>query len=182
VSGEVPLTPIGREQIHKLESALLIGTILRPDVLEELRKAEERLTWVDSLAVAAAALAREKAKMTVSQIADELGRSEATIRNHLGGKTKAGQIVRETYERFLREGVKLELPSIFELKQPSLEEAIRSGEVVRREEVEKLREKYEAEINDLKNQLSEAKKSLDELRSKAEKIKEALTKAIELLE
>ena len=134
------------------------------------------------MAVAAAALAREKAKMTVSQIADELGRSEATIRNHLGGKTKAGQIVKETYERFLREGVKLELPSIFELKQPSLEEAIRSGEVVKREEVEKLREKYEAEINDLKSQLSEAKKSLDELRSKTEKIKEALTKAIELLE
>ena len=134
------------------------------------------------MAVAAAALAREKAKMTVSQIADELGRSEATIRNHLGGKTKAGQIVKETYERFLREGVKLELPSIFELKQPSLEEAIRSGEVVKREEVEKLKEKYEAEINDLKNQLSEAKKSLDELRSKTEKIKEALTKAIELLE
>ena len=182
MSGEVPLTPIGREQIHKLESALLIGSILRPDVLEELRKAEVRLTWVDSLAVAAAALAREKAKMTVSQIADELGRSEATIRNHLGGKTKAGQIVKETYERFLREGVKLELPSIFELKQPSLEEAIRSGEVVRREEVEKLREKYEAEINDLKSQLSEAKKSLDELRSKTERIKEALTKAIELLE
>ena len=134
------------------------------------------------MAVAAAALAREKAKMTVSQIADELGRSEATIRNHLGGKTKAGQIVRETYERFLREGVKLELPSIFELKQPSLEEAIRSGEVVKREEVEKLKEKYEAEINDLKNQLSEAKKSLDELRSKTEKIKENLTKAIDLLE
>jgi len=174
MSEEVPLTPIGREQIHKLESALLIGSILRPDVLEELRKAEERLTWVDSLAVAAAALAREKAKMTVSQIADELGRSEATIRNHLGGKTKAGQIVRETYERFLKEGVKLELPSIFELKQPSLEEAIRSGEVVKREEIEKLKERYEAEINDLKNQLSE-------LRSKIESAKDALTRAMELL-
>ena len=174
MSEEVPLTPIGREQIHKLESALLIGSILRPDVLEELRKAEERLTWVDSLAVAAAALAREKAKMTVSQIADELGRSEATIRNHLGGKTKAGQIVRETYERFLKEGVKLELPSIFELKQPSLEEAIRSGEVVRREEIEKLKERYEAEINNLKNQLSE-------LRSKIESAKDALTRAMELL-
>jgi len=181
MSEEVPLTPIGREQIHKLESALLIGSILRPDVLEELRKAEERLTWVDSLAVAAAALAREKAKMSVSQIADELGRSEATIRNHLGGKTKAGQIVRETYERFLREGVKLELPSIFELKQPSLEEAIRSGEVVKKEEVDKLKEKYEAEINDLKNQLSEARKSLDELRSKIEKVKDALTNVVELL-
>jgi len=174
MSEEVPLTPIGREQIHKLESALLIGSILRPDVLEELRKAEERLTWVDSLAVAAAALARERAKMTVSQIADELGRSEATIRNHLGGKTKAGQIVRETYERFLKEGVKLELPSIFELKQPSLEEAIRSGEVVRREEIEKLKERYEAEINNLKNQLSE-------LRSKIESAKDALTRAMELL-
>ena len=32
MSEEVPLTPIGREQIHKLESALLIGSILRPDV------------------------------------------------------------------------------------------------------------------------------------------------------
>jgi len=174
MSEEVPLTPIGREQIHKLESALLIGSILRPDVLEELRKAEERLTWVDSLAVAAAALARERAKMTVSQIADELGRSEATIRNHLGGKTKAGQIVKDTYERFLKDGVKLELPSIFELKQPSLEEAIRSGEVVRREEIEKLKERYEAEINNLKNQLSE-------LRSKIESAKDALTRAMELL-
>jgi predicted transcriptional regulator len=31
--------------------------------------------------------------MTVPQIAEELGRSEATIRNHLTKKTKAGQLV-----------------------------------------------------------------------------------------
>jgi len=95
---EVPLSPVGREQIHKLESVLLVNSILRPEVLEELKNPEERITWVDSLAVAAAALAREKAKMLVSQIAEELGRTEATIRNHLQGKTRAGQIVRETYE------------------------------------------------------------------------------------
>ncbi|MBS7641563.1 MAG: transcriptional regulator [Candidatus Bathyarchaeia archaeon] len=107
---EVPLSPLGREQIHKLESALLIGSILRPDVLERLRNPEERLTWVDSLAVAAAALARERAKMTISQIAEELGRTEATIRSHLQGRTKAGEIVRETYERIAREG--LTIPQI----------------------------------------------------------------------
>lgn len=114
---EIPLSPVGREQIHKLESALLIGTILRPDVLEQLKNPEERLTWVDSLAVAAAAIARERAKMAVSQIADDIGRTEATVRNHLTGKTKAGQLVRETLEKFLREGVRIEIPSAEELEK-----------------------------------------------------------------
>nr|MDO8043158.1 hypothetical protein [Candidatus Baldrarchaeota archaeon] len=62
---EVPLKPIGREEIHKLESALLVGTLFRSEVLEALKNPEERLTWVDSLAVAAGALAREKAGMSV---------------------------------------------------------------------------------------------------------------------
>ncbi|MEM1602221.1 MAG: transcriptional regulator [Candidatus Bathyarchaeia archaeon] len=109
---EVPLSPIGREQIHKLEAVLLINSILRPDVLEELKNPEERITWVDSLAVAAAALAREKARMTVSQIAEELGRTETTIRNHLQGKTRAGQIVRETYEKISRENIAVMLPDL----------------------------------------------------------------------
>lgn len=107
---EIPLSPVGREQIHKLEAVLLVSSILRPEVLENLRNPEERITWVDSLAVAAAAIAREKAKMTIPQIAEELGRTEATIRNHLQGRTRAGQIVRETYEKIAREGVTIELP------------------------------------------------------------------------
>lgn len=42
------------------------------------------------MAVATAASAREKAKMPISQIAEELGRTEATIRSHLQGKTRIG--------------------------------------------------------------------------------------------
>ncbi|MCD6538418.1 transcriptional regulator, partial [Candidatus Bathyarchaeota archaeon] len=72
---EISLSPIGKEQIHKLETILLVNSILRPEVLEELKDPEGRITWVDSLAVAAAALARERAKMSVSQIAEELGRT-----------------------------------------------------------------------------------------------------------
>jgi len=109
MGGEVPLKPIGREEIHKLETALLLGTLFSPKVLELLRNPDERLTWVDSLAVAAGALAREKAGMTISQIAEDLGRSEGTIRNHLKGKTKAGELVIETYNKFVREGVKIEI-------------------------------------------------------------------------
>jgi len=71
---EIPLKPLGREEIHKLESALLVGTLFRPEVIQFLSDPSERITWVDSLAVAAAALAREKANMTVPQIAEELGR------------------------------------------------------------------------------------------------------------
>jgi len=95
---QIPLNPVGRQDIHKLETILLTATLLRPEVLDMIRSSSERLTWVDSLAVAAGALAREKAGMTLSQIADELGRTEQTIRKHLKEESKAGQLVRETYE------------------------------------------------------------------------------------
>jgi len=92
---DVPLSPVGREEIHRLEAALLIASLFSKEAIEELKNPEGRLTWVDSLAVAAAALARERAKMPVSQIAEELGRTEATIRSHLSGRTKAGKLARE---------------------------------------------------------------------------------------
>jgi len=101
---EVPLKPLGREDIQKLEAVLLLGTVSRKDVIEKMRSADpkDRITWIDSLAVAAGALAREKAGMTVPRIADELGRGEQTVRAHLTGKTEAGRLVRETYEMLLK--------------------------------------------------------------------------------
>lgn len=162
MSEEIPLRPMGKSDIHKLETALLLATLFRPDVIEEIRKAEERLTWVDSLAVAAAALAREKAGMPVSRIADELGRSEATIRNHLTGKTKAGKLVRETYEKFLREGVKIELPETLVKEVP-----------VKVEEIEK---KYKKEIEELKKRLEESKKKIEELTNAKKELEEKLAK------
>ena len=110
MSEEIPLKPLGRQDIHKLETALVIATLLRKDVLEKIRESTERLTWIDSLAVAAGALARSKAGMTVSEIADDLGRSQATIRRHLQKKTEAAKLIFETYERFAKEGVKVEVP------------------------------------------------------------------------
>jgi probable regulatory domain-containing protein len=104
---QIPLTPIGKKDIHKLEAILLAATLLRPEVLEMIRESSERLTWVDSLAVAAGALAREKAGMTASQIAEEMGRTEQTIRKHLKKESKAGQLIRETYEivkKLVKEG------------------------------------------------------------------------------
>ena len=153
---EISLSPIGKEQIHKLETILLVNSILRPEVLEELKDPEGRITWVDSLAVAAAALARERAKMTVSQIAEELGRTEATIRNHLQGKTRAGQIVRETYERIAREGADIILPAML-----SSEEITRLKEELEREK--KLR-------REMQSFLEEAHKTLSQLLSKIDKL------------
>ncbi|HIQ03763.1 MAG TPA: transcriptional regulator [Desulfurococcales archaeon] len=168
---EVPLRPVGKQDIHKLEAALLIATLFRPDVLEEIQKAEERLTWVDSLAVAAAALAREKAGYTVPQIADELGRSEGTIRNHLTGKTKAGKLVRETYEKFLREGVKIELPEIVTRVAPVETERERKL----KEELEKVKkenEKLKKECEELKNKIAKLEEAKQKLEEKIAKIRE----------
>jgi len=135
---EVPLNPVSREDIHRLEAALMVATLLREDVLEKIRESAERLTWIDSLAVAAGALARHKAGMSIVDIAEDLGRSEATIRRHLQGKTEAGRLVQETYERFLREGVRVELPRVLAAAAPDLEEKLREEERRRRELEEKL--------------------------------------------
>jgi len=169
LSEEIPLSPMGREDIHKLEYALLIGTLFRPEVLEELRNPSERLTWIDSLAVAASALAREKAKMPVSKIAEELGRTEATIRNHLQGKTKAGELVLKTYEKFIKEGVKIELPTIKEISAES-EEKLKETEEKLKSAEEKLRE--------TENKLREAEEKLKGFEEKIGKIKDSLSQLL----
>lgn len=53
-----------------------------------------------------------RARMSIPRIAEELGRSKTTIRNHLTRKTKTGQLVWQTYEKFVREGVKLDLEKL----------------------------------------------------------------------
>ena len=166
---EVPLNPIGREEIHRLESILLFATLFRPEVIELIKDPAERLTWVDSLAVAAGAIAREKAGMTTGEIAEELGRTEATIRKHLKGETKAGQLVRETYEL---------------IKQGKLDDLVRNIEVLAEggrpaglEECEKLRERVktlEAENRELKLKLENVKKVLDEALSRIKEIEKFL--------
>ncbi|MEM0050272.1 MAG: transcriptional regulator [Candidatus Bathyarchaeia archaeon] len=156
MSEEIPLTPIGREQIHRLEAALLINSIMRPEVLEELKNPEERLTWVDSLAVAAAALAREKGKMPISQIAEELGRTETTIRSHLQGRTKAGQIVRETYEKMAREGIKIQLPTLVSTEELQRLKSELEEERKRRQELQNL-------LKELHNALSQALSQIERL-------------------
>jgi len=149
MSEEIPLKPISRKDIHRLETALIIATLLRPDVIEKVKNAEERLTWIDALAIAAGALARERAGIPVSQIADELGRTEATIRKHLSEKSEAGKLVKETFNRFAREGVRIELPT--ELVGGDIEDLKR-----------KLVEKDE-EIKALKEKLVKIKQTLEEL-------------------
>lgn len=117
---------------------------------------------MDSLAVAAAALAMEKAGYPVSKIAEELGRTEATIRKHLKGETKAGQSVRETYEMLLKKQLKLTILFI------GAEEA--------KEDINKLKE----ELEKIRKELEEAKKENQELRAKLDSAASILDKLLEI--
>ncbi len=137
----VPLRPIGAKEVRELELALVIATMLRSDIFQEILEPSEFTTWLDSLAVAAGALAREKAGYPISKIAEELGRTESTIRNHLQGKTKAGKLVIETYEMLKRGKIKIAL-----LTQSM-------------EEVEELRVK----VKELESKLREVKETLSQL-------------------
>jgi len=119
----VPLSPISKEDISKLETALLVQAIFDPEVIEKIKDPKERVTWVDSLAVAAGAFARRKAGMSITEIADELGRSESTIRNHIEGKTEAGKIIQKVYEKLVKNKGKLEIEIVEEsISKKKLEE------------------------------------------------------------
>jgi len=150
---QIPLNPVGRQDIHKLETILLTATLLRPEVLDMIRTSSERLTWVDSLAVAAGALAREKAGMTLSEIAEELGRTEQTVKKHLKEESKAGQLVKETYEMIktlVKEGKNVN--DVFPLI------ALGDAKGVK-EEVEKLKKEKE----EIKQTLTKIKEELEAL-------------------
>lgn len=143
-ASEVPVKPLGKEAIKKLELALILGTLFRADVIERIKSAEDRLTWLDSLVVAAGALAREKAGLPISRIAEELGRTEATIRRHLSAETEAGKLVKETYEKLVRRE-NIELPTAL-VSKPAIPE------------LEELKKK----VTELENRISRAKARIEE--------------------
>lgn len=178
----VPLKPLGKKEIMQLEMALIIGTLYRPEVLEIIRDPIERATWIDSLAVAAAALARHKAGMTISQIAEELGRSEATIRSHLNQKTKAGILVAETLEKIKKGELRLEIPFIKSQMFVGQEEIItlkteldrlkeeKGALETRLKELEDALRSKDEEIEKLKRRLEEHKRTIEDLKSDVEKL------------
>ncbi|MET1101713.1 MAG: transcriptional regulator [Pyrodictiaceae archaeon] len=199
----VPVRPTSKKEIQQLETALIIGTIYSPEVLELIRDPLEKATWVDSLAVAAAALAREKAGYTIPQIAEELGRSEATIRSHLQGKTKAGKLVRGTYEKLVRGELRVIIPfTRTEMKVEEIKELLALSEKVKKleQELEALRrenerlkrdlencvkpEDIERKLNEMKNLLDEVEKENESLRKQINELKsykELIEKMKELL-
>ena len=165
----IPLNPMGKNDIKKLETFLIIGTLYRPEVLELIKDPNEKSTWVDSLAIAAAAYARYKAGMPISLIADELGRSEETIRNHISGKTKAGSLVIETYEK-IKSG-QLNLIISFNSSNKELED-LKNQIKNLGEEIEKLRK----ERDDLKNVINQKDEMIKNLQIEIGKIKSDLDK------
>ena len=199
----IPVRPTSRREVQQLETALVIGTLYRPEVVELIKDPLERATWVDSLAVAAAAIAREKFGMPVSQIAEEIGRSETMVRAHLQGKTKAGKLVRETYEKLVRGELKLAVPfggirlthdeyrrfkeleerakrlesEVRELKQ-KLENCVSRDRV---KELEDMLSELEKENSELRGKISDLKKELESIKSELEERDKVISKVKELL-
>ena len=127
---EIPLKPIGKEEIHKLEYSLLISSLVEiltdPKFLEQLKDPRDRLTWIDSIATADAALARDKDGMTLSDIADDIGRTEATIKKHLKGETEAGKIVLEAYKKLEKGELDTTLSVLLGLKRADYLEEVKA--------------------------------------------------------
>jgi len=165
----IPLNPLGKNDIKKLETFLLIGTLYRPEVLELIKDPDERSTWIDSLAIAAAAYARYKAGMPISLIADELGRSEESIRNHISGKTKAGSLIIETYEK-IKSG-QLNLTLSFNSSNKELDE-LKNQVKNLKEEMEKIKR----ERDELKNVINNKEETIRSLQIEIGKIKSDLDK------
>ena len=164
----IPLNPMGKNDIKKLETFLIIGTLYRPEISELIKDPNEKSTWVDSLAIAAAAYARYKAGMPISLIADELERSEETIRNYISGKTKAGSLIIDTYEK-IKSG---QLNLIISFNSSKELEDLKNQIKNLREEIEKLRK----ERDDLKNIINQKDEMIKNLQIEIGKIKSDLDK------
>jgi probable regulatory domain-containing protein len=136
--------------------------VSRKDVIEKMRSTnpKDRITWIDSLAVAAGALAREKAGMTITRIADELGRGEQTVKAHLTGKTEAGKLIKETYEMLVR-GEKVLTFIVKEAEEPSIEEVEKLKAEIEKEKREKA--ELQKKLNEIQDKLGNAVKTLEEL-------------------
>jgi probable regulatory domain-containing protein len=165
----IPLNPLGKNDIKKLETFLIIGTLYRPEILELIKDPNERSTWIDSLAIAAAAYARYKAGMPISLIADELGRSEESIRNHISGKTKAGSLIIETYEK-IKSG-QLNLILSFNSSNKELDN-LKNQVKNLKEEIEKLK----MERDELKNIINNKEETIKSLQIEIGRIKSDLDK------
>jgi hypothetical protein len=165
----IPLNPLGKNDIKKLETFLIIGTLYRPEILQLIKDPNERSTWIDSLTIAAAAYARYKAGMPISLIADELGRSEETIRNHISGKTKAGSLIIETYEK-IKSG-QLNLILSFNSSNKELDE-LKNQVKNLKEEIEKLK----MERDELKNIINNKEETIKSLQIEIGRIKSDLDK------
>ncbi|MEM4482052.1 MAG: transcriptional regulator [Desulfurococcaceae archaeon] len=199
----IPTKPLGKREISQLEMALIVGTLYRPEVLELANDPIERSTWIDSLGVAAAAFARYKAGIPISQISEELGRSELTVKGHLNQKTRVGKLVAETYEKLKRGELKLAIPfvkaaetdtsgelSLLKLEVEKLKEQNRAleeeikGLYQCREELEALRgsmAEREATIQKLKEEVESISRDRAEISAKYNKLLEDIAKIRELI-
>ncbi|MCI4462324.1 MAG: transcriptional regulator [Thermogladius sp.] len=170
---DVPLTPFGAREEQKLEAALIVGTLYSPEVVELLKDPVEKTTWLESLAVAAAAFAKYKAGKPVSKIAEEVGRSEQTVRAHIQGKTKAGKLVISTYEKLKSGTLKLVVPFSGELQITGVKE----GSEKEKEELARKATELEKKVSELQGEVERLRKELDACRESNNK----LTSLIELV-
>jgi len=150
----VPIVPRTKEDIAKLANTLLVGSLFRPEIWEKIKDPHDRVTWVDSLAVAAWALAYEKAGYSISEIAEKIGRTEQTIRKHLKGETEAGKIVLETYEK-LKKG----------------EDVLTFDVITRANKIKEIKEDILNKIQNLEAEIEKLKQSLDAIKKELEEIK-----------
>ena len=173
----IPLKPRDKVEIQQLQSALMIATLSIPQIFEYLEDPVERVLFADELFVAAAALAREKAGYSISQIAEELGRNEVTIKAHLEGATRVGRIVREVYESLSKSEKKELVVRRVNIVVANEEVAKKFMEMIKRLEDEnsELRET----IKKLEKELSTCKLTIEEILGVLkEKISEILREKI----
>ncbi|MEM4718156.1 MAG: transcriptional regulator [Desulfurococcaceae archaeon] len=197
----IPLKHISKREIKQLELALIIGALFSPEIKELLEDPVENITWIDSIGAAAGAFARLKAGYSIQDIAEDLGRSELTIRSHLGQKTKAGKIVYNVFDKLARGELIIELPlekpipielenELVKLRD-ELEKIIKENKSLRDKlselEQEKIRLENllgsrEQEVSNLRVELEEVMKAKDEISQRLSEIKDKINKLKEYLQ
>lgn len=103
----VPIRPDCKTEILLLQSALLIASM--PRIIERMQFIDDPLEnemMLEHLSMSSAIFARTTAGYGVEKIADDLGRSIATVQAYMRGYSYAYEIIKSVYEEMIADADK----------------------------------------------------------------------------
>jgi len=154
-----PLQPRSRDEVRALEAVLYTASILKPEAIELISRAEDKTSVISELHSIASILSRFKANYSYGLISEELGIPDKTVRRILKGESEASRIV-------------LGVLSELEAKGGAIDVSLASIDILEKKlgELEAENKELRGRVSELEAEVSRLNKLLDSVRERIKEI------------